>query len=468
MKHINRFILGIGLLSGLLFSGGCRKSSLYDRPFGPEDTALVDAVLILRCNEMQTKATLEEQEQQINDLNLFFVHKSYPSAAAPEVRHYYFSSVDVAKHIKLTNIRLGKYRMYAVANAGEQLCSDSHHPTEPTAVGESFCSMTEDQIKDLVVKFSQNPKIATKFPMTGFNSDMEIPKNDATIQVELKRRVAKYDFTYQLIGPAIGKMAVKKIEIKSVPTRMACFKDNVLADEARLNNWEIFSTANTDGEIFSTPFTECFYLPENKQGIVPGLGMEDRYVQNAPKFATYIYIDGIYDKSQYGMSIYFGDNDDDEPDPENFDINGNAHFVLNIQQGGPNLDDARISSMKLEIQKDFSEANVDEWIGLPVKITCFNYFNDNLALTCNVAYPNLNTVNGEFEVYFKDTYTPVIPNAEGGYNILATGDDGKGSVECIVRYKQTRPYDNVRLALTVNSRLGTTNFEDQQISFKNN
>lgn len=471
MSYISRFILCTGLLSGVLFSGGCRKGDFREVQFLPEDTALVDAMLILHCNDMQTKAeTREEQEKQINDLNLFFVHQFYPSVENPEVRHYYFSSVDMAKHIKLANIRLGKYRLYAVANAGQKLCSDSHDPLQPDAVGESFCSLTEEEIKNLDVRFSQSPTSATKLLMVGENPETEIKRADEilpTVQINLVRKVAKYDFSYRLVGPAVGKMKVKKIEVKSVPSRLSAFQANRLSGTS-YNSWTILNAGN-NGQLYDEqPYETCFYLPENMQGDVPGLQQEDRHVKNAPEYSTYLYIDGEYENSQYGISLYMGD----DMTGGNFDIPGNAHYLLNIEQGGPNLSDARISSMKLEIHSEGPyETFVNEWIDLLVKITCTNYFNDNLTLNCNIANPNIGEAGGEFEVYLSDSSgrqdEPINNIGNFRYNILSTGDDGKGEIWCLVKYRQANPWGQVRISLTIQSRLGTAYFEDQVYDFKN-
>ena len=472
MKICLRSILCLLLLSGtLLFLGGCRKSVLRERPPGhsPEDTALVDAVLILRCNDLQTKtADRETQERQVNDLNLFFVHKSYPSAAAPEVRHYYFSSADMAKHIKLTNIRLGKYRMYAVANAGKRLCSDSHDPEHPSAVGEGLCSMTEAQIRDLSVRYSQSPVLSGNLLMATENTDVTINRADEvlpTIKIDLERRVAKYDFSYRLVGPAVGRMKVKKVEVKSVPAHTTPFGDNRQVGDNYYNSWTIQNFGDgTLQEVYET----CFYLPENMQGDVVGVvGEQDRYFKNAPQYATYLYIDGDYDGAQYGMSIYFGN----EMTGGNFDVNGNAYYKLNLELGGPNLNDARVSSMKLEIQNNTFETQPDTWIDMLVKVACSNYFNDQLVLNCNVANPSIGEVNGMFEVYRSDAAGTIgeqlVNKGNYRYDVLSTGDEGKAEVWCVIRYKQSVGHDQVRLSMTIQSRFGAANFKDQVIDFKN-
>ncbi|WP_304708893.1 hypothetical protein [uncultured Rikenella sp.] len=474
MSYISRFILWTGMFSVLLLAGGCRRHTLDGN--AEEDYALVDAMFILRCNELETRtATQEEQEKQVNDLNLFFVHKSYPSPAAPEVRHYYFSSVDVAKHLKLTNIRLGKYRMYAVANAGKSLCPETAHDPEtpPGTVSDALCSLTENDILNLDAKFSQNPNKIEKFVMVGENPNTEIKRSDSvlpTVQVELKRKVAKYDLSYRLVGQAVGKLIVKRLEMKSVPSYVACFKDNQQVG-ARYNSWAI-QNFGEDGQIFDTPFETSFYLPENMQGEGTNVNKAaDRHVKNAPENATYLYVDGEYDKSQYGMSIYLGDEIGDEYSGGNFDIKGNVYYKLNIEQGGPNLEDARISSLKLEIQNNVVEAEPNMWVEMPVKITCANYFNDNLVLNCNVANPSIGEVQGEFEVYKSDAMggmdDKLTDKGNFRYDVLTTGEDGNGEVWCVVRYRQTEAFDRVKLALTVQSRLGTANFKDQVIDFKN-
>lgn len=474
MSYISRFILWTGMFSVVLLAGGCRRHTLDGN--AEEDYALVDAMFILRCNELETRAaTQEEQEKQVNDMNLFFVHKSYPSPAAPEVRHYYFSSVDVAKHLKLTNIRLGKYRMYAVANAGKSLCPETAHDPEtpPTAISDALCSLTENDIQDLEVEFLQNPTIAEKLVMVGEDPNTEIKRSESvlpTVQVGLKRKVARCDLSYQLVGQAVGKLKIRKIELKSAPSYVTLFDDNQQLDPDNYSNWTL---RNFGGQVLTAPYESSFYVPENMQGEGTDVNTEgDRYVKNAPACATYLYVDSEYEGTQYGMSIYLGDDIGDEYSGGNFDIKGNVRYVLNVEQGGPNLDDARISSMKLEIKNDVYETRKDTWVEMLVRVTCSNYFNDNLELNCNVANPNIGAVDGTFEVYLSDAAGQKglqLSEVEPGsfrYGILSTGAEGKGDVWCVVRYKQTKPHDGVRLALTVQSRLGQTSFEDQTIDFK--
>lgn len=431
------------------------------------DTALVDIVLALRCNGMTSKAV--NPEEQINDLNLFFVHKYYPSPATPEVRHYYFSSADIAKHIKLTNIRLGKYTMYAVANAGKKLCSDSHDSETPSAVGEGLCSMNEVQIKELVVRYSQEPYKMDNLLMSSVDPDMAVKRSDGTlptITVNLVRKVARVDFSYKLVGPAIGKMSVKKIVLNKIPARTSPFVPSKPTSSTLYNSWKLcdFGIGTSENEYVVNPF----YLPENIAGDVDGITSErDRHVKTAPSAASFLYIDGDYEGSQYGMSIYFGD----DMQGGNFDVDGNAHYKMNLELGGPNLDDARVSSMALEVLQEATGMGTNEWTEMRMKIKCSNYFDDQLTLNCNVAYPSIGEVNGAFEAYKATTdggdWTPLADQGNYRFSILNTTSQGSGEVWCKVRYKQEQPCQDVRLSLTVASRYGSTNFKDQKFDVVN-
>ncbi len=469
MNYISRFIIGTGLLVGVLVSGGCRKHTWRDQPLRPEDTALVDAMLILRCNDLQTKAeaTREEQEKQINDLNLFFVHKHYPSVANPEVRHYYFSSVDVTKRLKLTNIRLGKYRLYAVANAGKSLYLETSHDPEasPATVSESMCSMTEQEIKDLEINYSVSPNKAGNFPMSSVDENMEIKwaKHEGVevdegdivpISITLKRKVAKYEFSYELMGPAIGKMEINTVALQSVPGSISLFKpssssptylDKVLGVSPNTNNLS-------------------FYALENMQGDVPGITSEEqRNPQTAPENASYLFLDGKYEDTQYGMSLYLGD----DMQGGNFDVEGNAHYHMHLKLGGPNTDDVRVSSLKF-IASELPPLipSLEEQV-ITVEIICANYLNDEISLICSATGGR----NKDFRVRKLDdlgneetTDLPDISDEPGESRFAVIPDTGN---EPGIQRKKCRVYFQMEsgssvVVLMAQTRYGRTTFSTQE------
>lgn len=484
MNYISRFIIGTGLLAGLLVSGGCRKQTWRDQPLRPEDTALVDAMLILRCNDLQTKTSeATPEEKQINDLNLFFVHKHYPSEANPEVRHYYFSSVDVAKRLKLTNIRLGKYRLYAVANAGGSLCSDSHHPTEPTAVGESFCSMTEDQIKELVWE-NKTPgfdlTIADKLLMSSVDENMEIKwakhagqdikdEDIEPISITLKRKVAKFQLSYEMGSALAGKLKIKSIEVKNVPAKVALFKNNVSGAGEFLTSYKPLKRfTSSSGENVPREDPIIFYLSENMQGPVPTITKpEDRNGRNAPKESSYIFFDGEAPDpddgrmKQYGLPIYLGDNTTD-----NFDVMGNAYYHVHLQLEG--LNDIRVSSLKINVVQPFPE---DFFLTQPqeaiVEIVSSNCFNDELQLTCTAPGAPIGGYSFQvFEVDEKDQVVREFDPVSGQfwYNVLLTDDREpyERSVRCKIVYTQTGAATPIQMNLMLRSKYGTATVVDRK------
>ncbi|MDE5945031.1 MAG: hypothetical protein K2G93_05525 [Rikenella sp.] len=485
MNYISRFIIGTGLLAGLLVSGGCRKSTLRDDRLLPEDTSLVDAMLILHCNEMQTKAeaSREELEKQINDLNLFFVHKHYPSPEAPEVRHYYFSSVDVAKRLKLTNIRLGKYRLYAVANAGGRLCSDSHNPTEPDAVGESFCSMTEDQIKDLVAEvWEYDLTRADNLAMSSVNENMEIKwakhegqdikdEDIEPISISLERRVAKFLFSYELGEEMTDVLKIKTVGARYVPGRVALFKKNMPTAAEFLTTDYLYPLVDFgDGSNvgISKENPVIFYLPENMQGPVPEItDPKDRNGHLAPQYASYIFLDGESTaedgtQQQCGFSIYLGENITD-----NFDVEGNAYYHVHLQLNGLDPDDIRISSLKINVLEPFPDRfKVNEPQEAIVEIVCSNYFYDELQLVCTAP-----GARGQgFQVIPVDesgnegsAFEDVSGTGDFWYNVLLTDDKlGEQRVKCKVVYTQTQTATPIQMNLMLRSRYGMATVVDRK------
>ena len=496
MNYFSRFIIGTGLLVGVLVSGGCRKHTWRDQPLRPEDTALVDAMLILRCNDLQTKAeaTREEQEKQINDLNLFFVHKHYPSVANPEVRHYYFSSVDVAKRLKLTNIRRGKYRLYAVANAGGRLCSDSHHPTEPTAVGESMCSMTEDQIKALIAEpWEYDLTRADNLPMSSVDENMEIKwaKHEGVtvdegdivpISITLKRKVAKYLLSYEIGSELAGKLKIKSIGVSNVPGRVALFKNSKADKFTDFLDNGITIPVKEYKDPFEGNVPEedplVFYLLENMQDPVLTITEpEERNGRNAPTYASYIFLDGEAPdpedgaSRQYGFPIYLGNNM-----TTNFYVEGNAYYHVHLQLKG--LNDVRISSLKIKVIQGFpNPIYVNQPEEAIIEITCVNHFNDLLELVCTpeganqpqftvIPITKLPDGSEKEELPLQD----VAPDGERfWYHVLET--DNQPPYERTVKYKveyiQGKTSRPIRLSLMLRSRVGTVAIVDDNFTVRN-
>lgn len=475
MKTNTRYILSLLLLSGtLLLLGGCRKSVLRESGPGlsPEDTALVDAVLILRCNELQTKASdRETQERQVNDLNLFFVHKSYPSTAAPEVRHYYFSSADMAKHIKLTNIRLGRYTMYAVANAGERLCNDSHDPEYPGTVGDALCPLTEDEIKALIVPYSPSPNKTDNLLMSSVDPDMAVRRSDEgvlpTIAINLERRVARFDFSYELVGPAMGQMKINKIVVQSVPSLVTLFGANDAGSLFQDKNLRIFNNEldNAGQPVDPSPnlYDHIFYLPENIQGTVSGITSEEqRNAQTAPEQASFLYIDGKYKGDQYGVSVYFGD----DMNGGNFDVEGNAHYQLHLNLGGPDVNDIRVSSLKFS--SDAFSTLIPSLVEQPVtvEIICSNYLNDEIILKCSAT----GGTNKSFRVRkLDDTGSELAQDepdistepGEVWYSMVRTDNTpGERRIKCRVYFKMGS--GKTQVTLMVQTRYGQTTIRNQE------
>lgn len=490
MSYISRFILWTGVFSIALLAGGCRRHTLGGN--AEEDYALVDAMLILRCDELGTRAaTREEQERQVNDLNLFFVHKSYPSPAAPEVRHYYFSAVDVAKHVKLTNIRLGKYRMYAVANAGKSLCPETGHDPEtpPTTVSDALCSMTENDIKTLVIRLDgddreDNLSRADNLLMSSVspsgNTDnpycdetMEVRRGDEgglpTITINLVRRLAKVEFSYELVGDAVGKMEINSIATQYIPLSFGLFgkKGNKPTAMGDFNPYVLPLMDTPNEGNMNDPVT--FYLPENMQGDVDGIdSQEDRNGFYAPQYASYLYMDAKYEGSQYGFSIYFGN----DMEGGNFDVKGNAYYRMHLQLGGPDLSDIRVSSLKIDVTKEFEKnLKLGNEVDAELELTCSNYFNDEVKLICSATGATGVSQFHVFELEDDGTVGDELSNVSehGGFTYVMLRTDnqpGTRKVKCKVKYTQTALGDggqSVTLLLKMTTRYGTTTFHTHDI-----
>lgn len=464
MKTYTRYILSLLLLSGiLLLSGGCRKSVLREGEPGlsPEDTALVDISFLLRYDKMATKAGTVDVETRISNLNLFFVHDRYPSPGAPEVRHYYFDlkDQDVVGVLNLSNIRLGGYTLYAVANSRGNMCGTDH--TGSTSVSDNLCSMTRDQIEAAVVQaVIENGN--TLLLMTA-KQVVTVKKYDQLLPLSLTRRSAKVEFNYTVTekGQQIG-MQFQSIYLQSTATAITPFSEALPTRFSR----SIYS-------VQSQPIAGSLvcYPMENKQGEGTNFsgGAMGRTGLYAPADATYFYLSGNYrgddgQNKQVGFSIYLGE----DLDGNNFDVTGNRHYQVNAYFNGIDPNDNRISWISIDPGTKFDPAVAyenDMIEARDILVNCKNCYNDQLYL-----YPQVLGAMGmgEFHVFVtgEDGVEREVTSAGvGRYLLLESGATGVGEVRCRVTYKHDMA-ESIQLALTLKNNFGDIEIFTQPVIFQ--
>ncbi|MDE6499135.1 MAG: hypothetical protein K2K83_00315 [Rikenella sp.] len=214
------------------------------------------------------------------------------------------------------------------------------------------------------------------------------------------------------------------------------------------------------------------------QGPVPTITKpEDRNGRNAPKYASYIFLDGEAPDPddgalrQYGFPIYLGNNM-----TTNFDVEGNAFYHIQLKLEG--LNDVRISSLKIKVIQEFpNPIYVNQPQEAIVEITCVNHFNDLLELVC--------TPEGANQPQFK--VTPITKQEDGSereelplddvapdgerfwYHVLETDNQPpyERTVKYKVEYTQGKTSRPIRLSLMLRSRVGTATIVDQEITVRN-
>lgn len=258
------------------------------------------------------------------------------------------------------------------------------------------------------------------------------------VSITLERRVAKCEFSYELVGEAKESMTVDALKTRFVPRKIKLFGEN---DGSVVEDFYEKPTASFPS--LKENETAIFYLPENKQGNVEGItDQSQRNGQTAPRCATYLYLDGYYGTErtqQYGFSIYLGD----DMEGGNFDVNGNAHYHIHLELGGPDPNDIRISLLKFEVKSHFANVlRLGEQTSADIEMTCSNYFNDELTLVCSA----IGARGAEFDIYELNEDGSLGSQLDGVqeegdfvYKVMVTDNKpGERKIKCRVFYRQTQ------------------------------
>ncbi len=405
------------------------------------DTALVDIAILLRNIPMErTKAI--DIETHIANLNLFFVHQSYPSAGSPEVRHYYFEEASdgagLSSQLKLTNIRVGKYRMYAVANYYNGSMDPGNmppsHNNDPGYGAVDLSSVTEADLQSYLLYNKAGHLLMTAEDEVLIHKP-GVPGQVATqdhIDINLVRQHAKVNFTATINSgnPALSGMTITGLYFGNWAQRVKSFATTeVGSSENFVTRSASFGTVSPVGGKAIT-LADCYPLANN-QGMVPGLQEADRSAENAPDAASHLRVATLTGTSRYDYSVYLGANQTND-----FNLEPNKNYTVNMNINGLE-GDARISSMAIT-QPQFSAPGTGELVtSAEFEVAISNRFNERFSLRPQIISPD--NITGTFEIFLYDeglgdySATP-LPEESGNVLILDTNLPGS-EAQMTVRYK---------------------------------
>ena len=289
----------------LLFCSACSDSDIEPNP-----SRQAKRHITLTFSPGQARTRTAADESRIDDINLYL----FPASGGP-ARHLYLSS----QRSVVLELPEGDYALYAVANAGADM-------------GEQ----TRDYIRTL--RFEQAPDALADGPLPMSAEQTVSVRGDMHIDVTLVRTVAKIDFSCTVAAEFAPKLQIKSVRICNAPCSMSLFAP---------------SHATTSGDVADTTpdtatgqtFSASYYLLENRQGTVAGIGAQEGKNQTvAPEFATYIYIEGEADGVKVAYRIYPGENNTTD-----FNIVRNRVYNIDARILGMNTVDWRVSTAEVVV-----------------------------------------------------------------------------------------------------------------------
>ena len=308
----------------MLFCCACSDS---DIELNPATQAKQQLAMTFRCGAMSpTRAATDDT--RIDDINLYL----FPANGDP-ARHLYIAPVRPV----VLELPKGDYTLYAIANLGHD-------------AGER----TQDFVRTLHVERDPAVLADAPFPMSAQQS--VTVRGDTQIAVSLIRAVAKVNFSYTVAADFAKSFRVKFIQLRSVPRSATLFGSSRAESSEAVADMPPIETS-------ATTYAATYYLLENRQGEVAGIGYQQQKDQTrAPEHATYIAIAGEADGTQVVYRIYLGANN-------TTDFNVGRNRVYNI--------DARMYWAVFSSLMDMRGSGIDNFaVFLMCGQLLFNFFNE--------------------------------------------------------------------------------------------
>lgn len=303
-----------------------------------------------------TKATANNLERKIQDLNLFFVRERHTGGSdANTVKHIYLTENQLTVNpdgssgdIVIKDIYLGPYIMYMMANVGDL----SKNGT---------VKFTPKQLNDfkfeLPAASTGSAWLESGLPMYGKDRvDIEfVGDNIVPISGKLNFAVSKVNFKCKIKDELFGtgKIYISSVSLMNVAAHCNPFATTAPVVTPYSDNYAIKYSQSENRQSADG----YFYAYPNGKGNVVSIGdPKERNISNAPVGATYLYVETTFinksnDAENYGFYIYLGK----ENDLINFDTDIGKFYDINVNINGidPSTD-SRISS--LIITMDLTDA----------------------------------------------------------------------------------------------------------------
>ena len=379
----------------MLFCCACSDS---DIELNPATQAKQQLAMTFRCGAMSpTRAATNDT--RIDDINLYL----FPANGDP-ARHLYIAPVRPV----VLELPKGDYTLYAIANLGHD-------------AGER----PQDFVRTLRIERDPATLADAPFPMSAQQS--VTVRGDTQIAVSLVRAVAKVNFSYTVAADFAKSFRVKSMQLRSVPCSATFFGSSRAESREAVADMPPVETS-------ATTYAATYYLLENRQGEVAGIGSQQQKDQTrAPEHATYIAIAGEADGTQVVYRIYLGENNTTD-----FNVGRNRVYNIDARILGLNTVDWRVSTAELTVTPFAENHAPGEPATTELRLTSTNDPENVYYLSYHIdAGTGIVAIDG------------VNRNPGTPYPFFS----GNGTVTAGISYTQAEPGD-VRLRLTVTDKYG--------------
>ena len=378
----------------LLFYSACSDSDIEPNP---PVQAMQHVTLTFSPGEARTRMAADET--RIDDINLYL----FPAGGGP-ARHLYLAS----QRSVVLELPEGDYTLYAVANAG-------------TDLGEQ----TREYVRSL--RFDRDPDALADGPFPMSAEQAVSVRGDMRLDVTLVRAVAKVNFSCTVAAEFASKLEIKSVRICNAPCSVSLFAPSRAAASGDVADT---TPDASPGQTFSA----SYYLYENRQGTVAGIGSQDGKNQSvAPEEATYIYIEGEADGVKVAYRIYPGENTTTD-----FNIDRNRVYNIDARIFGMNTVDWRVSTAEVAVTPLAERYAPGASAAATLELVSTNDAGNEFYLTYHLdAGQGTVAIDGERRT------------ADTPYPLLC----GSGTATAEIAYTQDVPGD-VRLRLVVTDRYG--------------
>lgn len=257
-----------------------------------------------------TKSLSADQENEIEDINLYLFHRTFP-----DITRHLFLSGSQTKNLSLT-LPLGEYCLYAVANLG----FDLGDKTEP-----------EVQDSQIVITGAEDLTARKALPMCARKTFTV--QGQTNLSVTLERIVSKISLTVSVAPELAGTITLKGVQIENAPKVNRFFSTN---GNPSAGERIVYPLEPAEGN----RYTATLYLLENAAGENPAItDQRQKNTANAPGGATRIRITATSGNTILDYRVFPGENNTTD-----FNIVRNKEYRLNIAILGTNSVDTRVSS----------------------------------------------------------------------------------------------------------------------------